>query len=102
MLFVERDMTAPVCTLCRSRRRERGAAAQMHDLNLRREKDSPAAGPDCRAEVDFLRVHEVALVEQADGLGVAAPHQERRAADPVRIVPLARHRFDITACPALL
>ena len=58
----------------------------MDDLDVGREQDPPAARADRGAEVDILGVHEIALVEQADGLGVRAPHQQARAADPVGIL----------------
>ena len=59
------------------------AAAQVHDLATGREEDPAAARADRGAEVDVLGVQEEPLVEQADRLGVGAPHEQARAADPV-------------------
>ncbi len=48
-----------------------------------REQHDAAARAERGAEIHVLRVHEIALVEQADGLGIRAPHQQAGAADPV-------------------
>ena len=56
----------------------------MDHFDAGHEHHAPAARANRGAEVHVFEVHEIALVEQPRGLGVAAPHQKARPADPVR------------------
>src|SRR5437763_13233237 len=66
----------------------------MDDFGGGCKEDAPTTGSDGCAEVDVLRVHEIALVEQADRFGVSAPNEQAGAADPVGEVLAARERVD--------
>ena len=89
-MFVVKGLLAPAVVIARrDRRRGRRSAAQVDDFDVGCEQDPAAAGADRGAEVDVFRVHEIALVKPADGLRVAPPHQQARAADPVGILPPA-------------
>ena len=68
------------CARARSARNARaGARSPTAGVN----RIAPAPRADRGAEVHVLRVHEVSLVEQADGLGVRAADEQARAAHPV-------------------
>ena len=94
VFFVKRDPAASVRLASGGRGAARRPSSKMHDLDVWRKQDPPTTGAQCRAEVHVLRVHEVPLVEAADRLRVGAPHEEARAADPIRILPAARELFD--------
>src|SRR2546429_31009 len=66
----------------------------MHDLDSRREQNPSAACANRSAEIDVLRIHEVALIEQAHGCGVGAPSEQAGAAHPVWVLLLMRERID--------
>src|SRR5438552_12229056 len=94
MLLVEGEMAAAIGRPRACRRREHGAAAQVHDLDRRGEKDAASPGSNGGAEIDVLRVHEVALVEQTDRFRIRPANEKTRAADPVGKLLPARHLFD--------
>jgi hypothetical protein len=95
MVFLVKGEVAPAvrrarlfgCRCCRP-------AAKVHDLDVRREENPPAARAYGRAKVDILRVHEVALVEKANGFRIDSSNEETRAAHPVRIGFDARRCVD--------
>src|SRR3954462_15643997 len=70
VLGVEGPVAVPVGARRGRRSALAGSAAQVGDDDVGDEQDAPAAGAQRGAEVDVLEVHEVPLVEQADGLGV--------------------------------
>src|SRR5438874_1764968 len=79
MFFVKRELALTV----RPPRVGRGgcgrSSPQVHDLDGRREEYFSPARTNRDAEIHIFHVHEVALVEQPDGLGVAAAHKKTRA-----------------------
>ena len=97
MFGVERDLAAAVRAGGgggRGWRRKRRLAAQMNHLRRRRKQHMAPASADRRAEIDVLQVHEVALVEEANRVGVAPPDQQAGPADPIGEVLSSRRRLD--------
>ena len=62
-------------------------ALVVDDLRGRQVDDLPPGLFDAPAEIQFLRVHEVPFVEAADLGQDLATHHQRRADDPVHILP---------------
>src|SRR5262245_46582376 len=94
MLLVESDLALAVGRFCLAACRRNRPSATVNDCDFGRESDPSTARPDRRAKVDVLRVHEVALVQQADSLGVSAPNQQACAADPIRKARPPCHPLD--------
>src|SRR5687767_12966936 len=69
-------------------------AAAMGDNDVGVEEDLSAAGAESDAEIDVLCVHEIALVEQADGFEVLPPGKQAGAADPLALAAGARPLLD--------
>ena len=60
-----------------------GGATDVDDLRAGIEPDVPPGSPEAEHPVRLLAEHEEVLVEEADGVGGLAPHEQRRAGDPV-------------------
>ena len=102
MFHVERNLTAAVRTIGRRGCGETGTSAQMCDLDIRREEDAAASCADRGAEIHVFEIHRVPLVQQSDGLGVAASHEQAGAADPVGKVFMPCQRVDVALCDSFL
>src|SRR3954464_9803864 len=70
VLGVEGPMAVPIRARGGRRSVLPGSATQVGDGDVGDEQDPPAAGAQRGAEVDVLEIHEIALVEQADRLGI--------------------------------
>ena len=83
MLFIERQLASAVCLGCATRVKSAGAASKVDDLGSGSEIHTPAPSAHGRAKVDVFAIHEISLIEQARGFGVAAPNEQARGAHPV-------------------
>ena len=95
MVFARSTRSGSGGAAVRSRglRRRRDRPRRCTTSTSRHEEDRAAAARKRDAEVDVLRVHEIALVEQAHRLEVVAPHS--------RQAPLTHSRSPAVARPAL-
>ena len=95
VFFVESELAAPIRVVGGGSSGLGGSAPEVHDLDGRGEQNMPAARANGGAEIDVLRVHEVALVEQARRLGLAATDEQARSAHPVDLLLAPCQAIDI-------
>src|SRR4051794_574339 len=94
VLLVKGDLTLAVRALRHASRGGPRSTAPVNDAGGRLEPDLPPLRAYGRAQVDVLRVHEEALVEQAYGLQIAPAGQQAGTGHPVHLPWLTGHPLD--------
>src|SRR6188474_1451547 len=90
VLLVERQLTAAVMVSGGCGAGAPRPAAKVDDLGGRREVHLAAIRAYRRAEVHVLAVHEVPLIEQPRGLGMAPPDEEAGGGHPIDFTHTSR------------
>src|SRR5262245_17643612 len=94
MFLVKRELAPPIRLPGGDRVAGARPAPQVDNFDVGRETNCPSPRADRGAEVDIFRVHEVALVQQPDGLRILSPDEQTCASHPSGSLGAARGAVD--------